>query len=117
MTREDAEACFDRYLARHGAADLEGLLSLFEPDATVEDPVGTPIHRGLEAIRAFYADSQARHGTLAIERVGPVLLGGSELAAHVRAGLHREEGRAPMDVMYTIRFSSAGRIAELRAWY
>ena len=116
-TRERAQALFDAYLARHAATDLEALLALFESDATVEDPVGSPIRRGLDAIREFYATTHARNGTLSIERVGPTLQGGSELAAHVRAGLDRAGSPPPMDVMYTIRVSPSSKIAQLRAWY
>ena len=115
--RDRAETLLERYLDRHAATDLEAVVALFEPDAIVEDPVGTTPHRGREAIRAFYAGTQARNGALSIERVGPMLLGGDELAVHVRAGLLREGAPPPMDVMYTIKVSPAGRIAELRAWY
>jgi hypothetical protein len=71
----------------------------------------------MDAIRAFYSATQARNGTLTIERVGPILVGGEELAAHVRAGLDKPKSPPPMDVIYTIRVTEAGRIASLRAWY
>ncbi len=116
-TRARAQALVDAYLTRHAATDLEALLTLFERDATIEDPVGSAVIRGIDAIRGFYATTHARNGTLSIERVGPVLQGGTELAAHVRAGLDRAGSPPPMDVMYTIRVSPSNRIAELRAWY
>lgn len=116
-TRSDAEAVFERYLTHHAATELESTVALFEPDATVEDPVGGEVHRGIEAIREFYAGTQRRNGTLSIERIGPALFGGAELAAHVRAGLDREGAPPPMDVIYTITIGSSGRIAGLRAWY
>jgi hypothetical protein len=54
---------------------------------------------------------------MTIDRVGPALLGGDEIAAHVRAGLDKPGSPPAMDVIYTIRVGSDGRIASLRAWY
>lgn len=105
------------YLARHAANDLEGVLALFEPDAQVEDPVGSPRHAGREAIRAFYAETHRRNGPIAIDRVGPVLVGGDELACHVRAALRAPGSPPAMDVIYTFRLGPSGRIAELKAWF
>ena len=46
---------FDRYRALMGAGDLDGIVALFARDATWEEPVGTIVERGREAIRARYA--------------------------------------------------------------
>lgn len=83
----------------------------------MEDPVGSPVHAGLEAIRAFYAGTHARNGTLRIERVGPALFGGEELAVHVRAAIERPGSPPAMDVIYVLGLSEAGHIRSLRAWY
>ncbi len=117
MDRQRAEAIFDEYCALHARCDLEGVLRLFDPSAIVEDPVGSTVHRGADAYRAFYAGTQSRNGPLEIERIGPVLFGGGELAAHVRAGITRPGSPPPMDVIYVFKLSSEGRILSLRAWY
>ncbi len=116
-SREGAEQLLSTYLASHAANDLAGVLALFESDAVVEDPVGSPVHQGLAAIRAFYAMTHETNGPLSIERVGPVLIGGDELVAHVRAALERPGSPPAMDVIYVVRVSPAGSIASLRAWY
>jgi steroid delta-isomerase len=114
---ETAQALFEAYLARHATNDLEGVMALFEADAWVEDPVGSPIHRGLDAIRTFYRGTHRANGPMTIERVGPVLCGGAELAVHVRAKLDRPGSPPAMDVIYVIRLGDSGRIAALRAWF
>lgn len=43
-----------RYVEAFEKADLSIIEDLFAADATVEDPVGTPQHIGIEAIIAFY---------------------------------------------------------------
>ena len=112
-----ATKLLDRYLSLHAATDLEGVLSLFAKDATLEDPVGAPIHHGLAAIRAFYRETHSRIGKLDIERIGPVLTGGDEIAAHVRARLESPDDAPEVDVIYTLRLDDEGRIASLRAFF
>ena len=112
-----ATALLEAYLASHAANDLEGVMALFEADARVEDPVGSPIHVGLEAIRTFYRATHRANGPITIERVGPVLSGGAEIAVHVRAQLDKPGSPPAMDVIYVVRLGESGRIAELRAWF
>lgn len=112
-----AEDLVGRYLAHHGSSDLDGVLSLFSEDAIVEDPVGTPVRRGRAAICEFYLETHARNGRLELERVGRVLVGGDEIAVHVRARFVRGAGGAGMDVIYLLRVEMDGRIGSLRAFF
>ncbi len=43
-----------RYAEAFEKADLGIIEDMFATDATVEDPVGTPQHVGIEAIKTFY---------------------------------------------------------------
>ncbi len=45
------------YVDAVGASDPDSVLALYAPDATVEDPVGSGIVHGRDAIAAFYAKS------------------------------------------------------------
>ena len=54
---------------------------------------------------------------MTIERVGPALIGGDEIALHVRAGLDKPGSPRAMDVIYVIRLGASGLIASLRAWF
>ncbi|MBJ20698.1 MAG: steroid delta-isomerase [Deltaproteobacteria bacterium] len=105
------------YLERHGRNDLEAVVALFEEEATVEDPVGSPIHHGIDAIRDFYGAIHASLGPMRIERVGPARVGGEEIAFHIRAGLEKPGSPPAMDVIYVIEVGASGRIAGLRAWF
>lgn len=116
-SEERAERLVGAYLSSHAANDLEGVLGLFEAEACVEDPVGSPVHRGLPAIRAFYAATHRANGPISIERVGPLLVAGDECALHVRAALEAKGSPPAMDVIYVIRIGPSGRIASLRAWF
>jgi steroid delta-isomerase len=58
MPNPDAiKATVERYVTGIGAGDVDAVVDLFAEHATVEDPVGTPVHNGRDAIRAFYAGS------------------------------------------------------------
>lgn len=117
LGRDRAEEIFATYSACHARNDLAGVMALFASDASVEDPVGSPVHEGHEAIEAFYAGTHARNGTMRIERTGGLLVGGDELAVHVRAELDAEGAPPAMDVIYVITVDARGRIRSLRAWY
>ena len=112
-----ASSLVEAYLAKHATNDLEGVIALFEADARVEDPVGSPVHDGLDAIRTFYRGTHAANGPMTIERVGPALYGGDEIAVHVRAQLDKPGSPPAMDVIYVVRLGPSGRIALLRAWF
>lgn len=117
ITAEEAEAVIARYLACHAANDLEGVIALFEADALVEDPVGSPMHEGIDSVRAFYSTTHRTNGPMTIERVGASLVGGEEVAVHVRAELDRPGSPPAMDVIYVLRIGDSGRISSLRAWF
>lgn len=111
------ERLLETYLDRHAATDLDAVVALFAPDAWLEDPVGAPRVAGRDAIRGFYRDTHARNGRLVFERQGPVLVGGRELACHVRARLARDPTGTGMDVIYVITVDASGRIGSLRAFF
>jgi steroid delta-isomerase len=114
---ERAERLVDRYLELHAANQLAALLELFAADATLEDPVGSPIRRGIAAISDFYRDTHARNGHLVLERVGRVLACADEAAAHVRARFAAPAGSPTVDVIYVFRVDGEGRIGSLRAFF
>jgi steroid delta-isomerase len=48
----------ERYAAFVSAGDVEGITALYAPEATIEIPVGSGVRRGIDAIRAFYAENE-----------------------------------------------------------
>ena len=53
--RASIEELVRTYLRTLDTGDIEGRLALFAPDASFEDPVGTPAIVGHAALRAFWA--------------------------------------------------------------
>jgi ketosteroid isomerase-like protein len=119
-----------RELARRSQAavvakDRGAWLSLFAPDAVLQDPVGpSPFdpsgngHRGREAIAAFYDSviAPAERITFEIERSYQC---GEEVAevGVIRTTMAGGEHVAVVRGVYTYRSNGAGQIASLRAFW
>lgn len=109
------EAAVHAYVAAFAAGSADDVAALYALDATVEDPIGSPIHKGREAIRAFYAASMATGAKLALE--GPVRIAGDYAAFAFSVHLDFDGGPKRIDVIDTFRFNDANEIAEMRAFW
>jgi steroid Delta-isomerase len=119
-----------RDLARRSQAavkvkDRAAWLSLFAPDAVVEDPIGpSPFdragagHRGPEAIAAFYDTVIAPNELITFE-IEHSYLCGNEVAdvGVIRTVLPGGKHVALVRGVYTYRSNGAGQLAALRAFW
>jgi ketosteroid isomerase-like protein len=119
-----------RELARRSQAavqakDRQAWLGLFAPDAVVADPIGpSPLdpagrgHRGLAAIAAFYDTVIAPNEQVSFE-IERSYLCGDEVAdvGTIRTTLPGGGHVVVVRGVYTYRSDSAGRLAELRAYW
>jgi steroid Delta-isomerase len=124
------EQCTARDLARRSQAavkakDRAGWLSLFAPDAIVQDPIGpSPLdpagagHRGPEAIAAFYDTVIAPNDSITFE-IADSYLCGDEVAdvGIIRTVLPGGKHVAVVHGVYTYRSNGAGQLAALRAFW
>jgi len=95
--------------------DLDALVSLFAPDATVEDPVGTSPKAGLDEIRAFYAMSVATGAKL--ELLGEPRCAANYVAFPFAVKLEWQGKRQVIEVIDTFRINDDGKITEMRAFF
>ncbi len=107
------------------AKDRTGWLSLFAPDAVVQDPIGpSPFdpdgtgHHGPEAIAAFYDTVIAPNDLITFEIENSYLCG-NEVAdlGIIRTVLPGGRHVAVVRGVYTYRRNEAGQIAALRAFW
>jgi len=124
------EECTARDLARRSQAavkakDRAGWLSLFAPDAIVQDPIGpSPLdpggagHRGPEAIAAFYDTVIAPNDSITFE-IADSYLCGNEVAdvGIIRTVLPGGKHVAVVHGVYTYRSNGAGQLVALRAFW
>jgi steroid delta-isomerase len=108
-------ALLRRYAACISAGDKAGIVALYADDATAEIPAGGPVHRGIDAIRAFYVGNELAER---VEITGPICIAGNEAAAPMRARIHRPDGVIEVDIVDVVEVDPAtNRFKKLRAFF
>ena len=105
----------DSYIRSLNEKDLEGILMLFADNATVEDPVGSKIVNGKEALRQFY--SGAVTIDLLLTRTGPIRIAGVEVAFPFQLQMDVEGTTMITDIIDVFRFDEEGKIISMRAFW
>ena len=111
---EQIRAVYDRYPELFCKGDLDGIVALYAEDATIEDPIGSEIHVGHAAIRAFYATSA---GSVTLKRTGPVCVAGNEAATLLAIVMGEGAGRKALDIVSTMKFRDDGLVESMRAYW
>ncbi len=109
---ETMEAAVQSYIAGFRNRDLESIVALFAADATVEDPVGSQPHKGLDAIRAFYAASIDTGAVLDQQGETRVAANYAAFAFHAIV-----PGMGHVEVIDTFKFNEQGKVVEMRAFF
>lgn len=104
-----------RYIAALNASDLDAVVALYAPDATVEDPVGSAPHVGLEAIRSFYAGSVAMG--LKVKLQGEVRAVANEVVFPFSVQLNMNGGQLTISPIDHFRLNAQGQITHMRAFF
>jgi steroid delta-isomerase len=108
-------ATVEAYVAAFEQGSADAVAALYAENATVEDPIGSPIHHGREAVRAFYAESMKTGAKLKLE--GPVRVAGAYAVFPFSVNLHYEGSDKRIDVIDTFKFDDQGKVVEMRAFW
>jgi steroid Delta-isomerase len=104
----------NRYLERVATGTADDLLALYASDATVEDPIGSDLRRGHDAIREFYAGFQdAKKET----ELAELRVAGSEAAFLWRLTLDTGNSRTQISPISLMAFDEDARITSMRAFW
>lgn len=114
-TSEQMLAAVHGYVAAFEAGDPDKAVAIFAEDATVEDPVGSPLKRGHDEIRAFYVASMATGAKLVLD--GPIRLAEGHAAFAFHVPLHFDGKDMEIHVIDTFAFDEAGKVREMRAFF
>jgi steroid Delta-isomerase len=118
-TEDQIRGVLDRYIETFSNDDGDGWAALFADDATQEDPVGTPVNKGREAIRGFYANTSAMFGgsLKLVLKEEPIVIGHEVvLSAYAVAGAGEARAKVPRIIDH-LTFNDDGSIASLRAFW
>ena len=106
---------YDRYPKLVTDGDVETICGLYAADATIEDPIGSPLHRGPEGVRAFYEN--ATKNAVVMKRTGPVRVAGSEAATPLIVKIGPEGQQQVIDIISVMTFDDDGKITSMRAYW
>jgi len=114
-TPERMREILAHYVDRLSAGDVDAIAALYANDGAVEDPVGAPPHRGVDAVRAFYAGTA---GMLRAEVSGPICCAADTAVMPLLARLSLPGQPARyLDAIDVVEFGDSGLIRSLRAYW
>ena len=114
---ETIRATITRYIAAMSAADRDTWIGCFSPDATLEDPVGSGVVTGSEAIGEFFDNAHAMSDAIAMEATGPIRVAAGEAAWPFRIRTTLGDDQFEMPVIDVMTFDDDGRITSMRAFW
>lgn len=104
------------YIDRFNADDVEGVVGLYAKNATVEDPVGTPLKSGEAAIREFYKYAMTTGARLAL--AAPIRGShGNSAAMAFDVNLKYQGTQMVIRVIDVMTFDGEGKFASMRAYW
>jgi steroid delta-isomerase len=113
-TRDQIVDACDQYIVRLTKKDTDGIVDLYDANATVEDPLGTPAKVGHDAIREFYAGLAPI--ALTATRLGPVTVVGHEAAFQFQVDVEIGDETISMVTTDLMTFNDAGKVIAMRAY-
>ncbi|MDE0802517.1 MAG: nuclear transport factor 2 family protein [Acidimicrobiales bacterium] len=97
--------------------DRDGWLALFADGATVEDPVGSDLHVGKDAIGAFWDMSHGLADRVTLTPSGYVTVVGNEAAFAMDARMEMGDSVSGMAIIDVMTFDDDARITGQRAFW
>ena len=101
----------DMYIEAFEKSDMEIIKELYAEDAIVEDPVGTDVHRGIDAICAFYEGGLASGAKLV--PTGTPRCAGNAVAFPFQVTMPG----MTIDIIDVFEFNEQGKIASMKAYW
>ena len=113
-SREAITETVNRYLELVAKGTADDVLTLYAADATSEDPIGSDLRRGHEAIREFYAGFQ---DTKKETELAELRVAGSEAAFLWHLRLDAGNSRTQISPISMMTFDEDAKITSMRAFW
>ena len=107
---EDMTTAVNRYLETVSQGRPDDIAALYADNATIEDPVGSDLHIGREAVRGFY---KAVEGADAKTEMVSLRALGNEAAFFWRLMI----GGMTIEIISVMTFDDDGKIASMKAYW
>jgi steroid delta-isomerase len=113
-TPEDNAKTVKSYLEYASAARVDDIVGLYADDGTVEDPVGSDVHIGSEAIRRFYSALPTEGAEAEVITLRAL---GNEVAFYWALIVNLGGGKMRIEIISTMTFNEDGKIASMKAYW
>ena len=112
---EDKIQAVATYISSFSNGNVEAIVGLYADDATIEDPVGTPLRSGIDAVREFYTGAIGNGARL--ELAGTPRCAGDSVAFPFRAIINMNGNPAHIEIIDVFRFNEEGKVVEMKAYW
>jgi steroid delta-isomerase len=116
MSQQTYSQAVEQYIDSINSGDLDSIVALYAEDASIEDPVGSEILQGKEAIQAFYSQNVLQAKPY-LELSGPVRVAGKEAAFPFQLTVKMADRTTHIAIIDVFRFNDAGKVASMRAFW
>ncbi|HVT37169.1 MAG TPA: steroid Delta-isomerase [Nevskiaceae bacterium] len=115
-TEAQMKQAMQAYIDLFNKVDAAGIAELYADDATVEDPVGSPLKKGKAEIRAFYEYAIKTGAKLSL--AAPIRGShGNAAAMAFDVNLKMPTGQAVIRVIDVMTFTESGKFASMKAYW
>ena len=104
----------NRYLEFLAKGTADDVVTLYAADATIEDPIGSEVRRGHDAVREFYV---AVEGVKKETELVQLRIGGSEAAFFWHLTLDAGGSRSRLSPISVMEFDDDAKITSMRAFW
>jgi len=104
-------AVVHKYVEAFDKQDMNIIREIYADDATVEDPVGTDLHVGIEAVCAFYEGALGSGAKLAL--TGDPRCTGNAVAFPFQVQMPG----VVVDIIDVFEFNDAGKVKAMKAYW
>jgi len=115
ISTEDKVKAVKTYIESFSQKNLDAIVNLYADNATIEDPVGTPLKVGHDAIREFYTGAVANGAQL--ELTGTPRCAGDYAVFPFAAKLQMEGQQSHIEIIDIFRFDDNGKVMEMKAFW
>ena len=113
-TPEAITQTVNRYLDLVAKGTADEIVALYAADASIEDPVGSDLRRGQDAVHEFYA---AVEGIKKDTELLQLRVGGSEAAFFWHLTLDAGDSRSRLSPISVMQFDEDAKITSMRAFW
>lgn len=115
-SEQTMKAAMQAYIDCFNRSDAAAIADLYSEDATVEDPVGSPVKKGKAEVAAFYKMAVATGAKLKL--AAPIRAShGNSAAMAFDVQLNMPTGEAIIQVIDVMTFDEAGKFTSMRAFW